>query len=194
MAGMPEFSESDVAVMVFGPATDSRAARALSRVAGEMGLGDDVVEGRVLRAVAAVSLGAVPETAAKYLDWKEFESFCGGLLRAAGYEVQENVVLRKPRAQIDIVASGPSLVLSIDCKHWKRAHAISTLAGFAGAQKKRSAAYRRLHREAEPIVSVILSFSEPEGRFVNGAAIVPVRTLRSFLESVESYSGLLEFS
>ncbi len=140
----------------------------------------------------AVRLGLAAEEAAKHLDWKEFESFCAMLLGASGYSVVQNVLLKRPRAQIDIVASGPSTVLSIDCKHWQSAHPSSTLEEFAEAQKKRSAAYRRVHPEVKPIMSVILSFSEPEGRFVDGVAIVPIRTLRNFLETVESYPGLLE--
>ncbi len=146
-----------------------------------------------LVALALCQCGTSPEEVSASLTWREFESFCSELFRASGYDVRENVVLTKPRAQIDMVASGPSFVLSVDCKHWKRAHSPSALRGFARSQLRRSRLLRRGNANRRPIVSVILSFSEPAGAFVDGVAVVPLRTLRSFLTSLESYSDLLAF-
>jgi hypothetical protein len=126
------------------------------------------------------------------MTWKDFEEFCAQLLRSAGYAVKENVYLSRPRAQIDLVASGPIFVLSIDCKHWKRAPSLSSLERFAQAQLRRSRLLRRSLDDTRPIISAILNLSEPEGTFVNGVAVVPLRALRNFIETVESYSDLLE--
>jgi hypothetical protein len=151
-------------------------------------------EGPVLAALELIASGVPEEEAARSLTWKDFEGFCAQLLRASGYTVRENVYLSHPRAQIDLVASGPLFVINLDCKHWRRAPSHSALEGFAVAQLRRSRLLRRSLNNPRPIVSAILSFSESAGSFVQGVAVVPLRTLRNFLETVESYSGLLEMS
>jgi hypothetical protein len=148
----------------------------------------------VLTALDLIASGVPEEEAACSLTWKDFEEFCAQLLRASGYAVRENVYLSRPRAQIDIVATGPLFVINLDCKHWKRAPSRSALEGFALAQLRRSRLLRRNLNDPRPIISVILSFSESAGSFVQGAAVVPLRTFRNFLETVESYFGLLEMS
>lgn len=82
----------------------------------------------------------------------------------------------------------------MDCKHWKRAPSRSALEGFALAQLRRSHLLRKSLDDPRPIISAILSFSESAGGFVQGVAVVPLRSLRDFLKTVESYSGLLEES
>ena len=149
---------------------------------------------QALLALALCRQGDRPEEVSAFLNWAEFESFCSRILAASGYSVKENVILKKPRAQIDLVAFGPSLVLSVDCKHWKKEHAPSALKDVAAKQIKRSRHLRRTYKDAKPIVSAILSFSAYQGTFVDGVAIVPLRTLRGFLESIESYTEFLRFA
>jgi len=151
-------------------------------------------EGPVLAALDLIASGVPEEEAAQSLTWRDFEGFCAQLLRASGYSVRENVYLSRPRAQIDLVATGPLFVISLDCKHWKRAPSRSALEGFALAQLRRSRLLRRSLEDPRLIISVVLSFSESAGSFVEGVAVVPLRTLRNFLETVESYSELLEMS
>lgn len=151
-------------------------------------------EGPVLAALDLIASGVPEEEAARSLTWKDFEGFCAQLLRASGYVVRENVCLSRPRAQIDLVATGPLFVINLDCKHWKRAPSHSALEGFALAQLRRSRLLRRSLDDPRPIISAILSFSESAGGFVQGVAVVPLRTLRNFLETVESHSRLLEES
>jgi len=149
---------------------------------------------RVLVALAECMGGRAPEEVAGSLTWKEFEGFCSELLTASGLAVRENVYLSRPRAQIDLVATGPSFVLSVDCKHWRRDHSPSALLRFAVAQKRRSKLLRSRYPNAPPIVSAVLSFSAPGGTFVDGVAVVPLRALRSFLASMESYREFLELT
>lgn len=151
-------------------------------------------EGPVLLALYRVAAGVPEEEVAKSLDWRDFERFCAQLLRANGYSVEENVHLRRPRAQLDLVATGPFFVINLDCKHWKRAPSYAALRGFALAQLKRSRLLRQSMGGGKPIVSAILSFSESKGEFIEGVAVVPIRAVRSFLETVESYSEVLEAS
>ncbi len=162
----------------------------LESTAAEIGVRADSGN-RALVALALCGAGRRPEDVSACLSWKEFEAFCSELFKASGFEVRENIILKKPRAQIDMVAYGQSYVLSVDCKHWKRSHSPSALRRFARDQLGRSALLRRRLADPKPIVSAILSFSEPGGSFVEGVAVVPLRTLRSFLTSVESYFELL---
>lgn len=153
---------------------------------------DPLRESQVPAALCLIASGVPEEEAARSLTWKDFEGFCAQLLRASGYAVRENVHLSRPRAQIDLVATGPLSILNLDCKHWKRAPSPSALEGFALAQLRRSRLLRKSLDDPKPIISVILSFSESAGGFVQGVAVVPLRTLRDFLETVESYSALLQ--
>ena len=146
----------------------------------------------VMMALSRVASGVPEEEVAKSLDWRDFERFCAQLLRANGYSVQENVHLRRPRAQLDLVATGPLYVINLDCKHWRRAPSYAALRGFAQAQLNRSRLLRKSLGAGKPIVSAILSFSESKGDFIEGVAVVPVRAVRNFLETVESYSDVLE--
>ncbi len=155
---------------------------------------DPLSEDPVLVALDLMASGVPEEEAARSLTWKDFEGFCAQLLRASGYAVRENVYLSRPRAQVDLVATGPLFVINLDCKHWKRTPSRSALEGFALAQLRRSRLLRRSLDDPRPIVSAILSLSESAGSFVQGVVVVPLRTLRNFLETVESYSGLLEES
>jgi hypothetical protein len=169
----------------------SAQRRALEEARAELGLDDSDELSPICVAYALIRLRVQPEEVSRLLSWREFEGLAGALIRASGYEVRENVYLKRPRAQIDLVAYGPSLVLCVDCKHYRREQGPSLLAKFALAQLERSSLLKRKTQDSRPIASVLLSMSEPEGRFVEGVAVVPIRTLRSFLNSVDSYLPLL---
>lgn len=145
-----------------------------------------------LVAMSLCSLGASPEEVSSLLTWKEFESFCADMLRSAGFEVRENVRLRKPAAQIDVVARGTLIVLSVDCKHWKKEASPSLLARVAQDQKRRNKQLRQSDPDLPPIISAVLTLAQQSERFVSGAAVVPLYSLRSFLNSIDEYAGLLE--
>jgi len=167
-----------------------RSMQLLERNREELGVRCDPTDPGLV-AMSLCSLGVPPEAVSALLSWKEFEAFCADLLRAAGYDVRENVRLRKPTAQIDIVATGTSRVLSVDCKHWKRGASSSVLTKVAEDQRKRNELLRRASPGSPPIVSVILTLAQQEDRFMAGAAVVPLFALRSFLSSVDEYAELL---
>ena len=171
-----------------------KASGALLGAAGELGFGEEQVVSPVCAAYALLKLSFQADEVSRLLSWQDFELLAGALFRASGYRVRNNVVLVKPRVQIDVVAEGESMVLSVDCKHYRREQGPASLERVALAQLKRSRALRRKAGGPKPIASVILGMSEPEGKFVNGVAVVPVRTLRSFLTSLDSYAGYLELS
>jgi len=148
--------------------------------------------GRALVALTLCRLGEPPELVSTSLDWREFEGFCAGLLKSSGFEVREDVRLRMPTAQIDILAEGPSFVLSVDCKHWSRLMSNAGLEKITAAQLRRSQLFRKTAgADPRPIFSAILTLSEQRERFVKGVAIVPLFTLRDFIGSIEAVRGLL---
>jgi hypothetical protein len=173
------------------PTTAGRQ-KLLDEARRELGLREDDLLSPICVAYALMKVRVQPEEVSRLLTWREFEGLAGALLRASGYDVRENLVLTKPRAQIDVVARGSSLTLSVDCKHYTREPGPSSIARFARAQLKRSDLLRRKSGDSRPIASVILSMSELEGKFVEGVAVVPVRTLRSFLNGIDSYIGLFD--
>jgi len=176
---------------VRGEYTDASLRRALASLSDEAGLHDGS-SSIVLRALLALRLGLPADSVSKLLDWRTFEAFCAQLLTRAGYSVRENVVLKKPRTQIDIVASDTSTILSIDCKHWGHSIGGFSLARMALSQLERSRRLRgAMGGGGAPIVSVVLTLLDQPIRFAEGVAVVPVRTARDFALSVNSYVGLL---
>lgn len=158
----------------------------------DLGLGEAESASPVCVGYALLKAGAQPDEVSRLLTWQEFEQLSAALLEAGGYSVRKNVILTRPRAQLDIVATGASAILNVDCKHYRRGNSPSALARFAAGQLRRSALLRGRTHDPRPIASVILGMSEPEGRFVEGVAVVPVRTLRSFLTTIDSYLGSMD--
>lgn len=184
-------STSKLARFVRGEYTDVSLQRALASLSEGMGLQDDSTS-TVPRALLALKLGLHAECVSRLLNWRAFEAFCAQLLRRAGYSVQENVILSKPRTQIDIVARDTSIILSIDCKHWGHPLGGSSLAGMAASQLERSRRLRlSIGKARPPIVSVLLTLFDQPVRFAEGVAVVPVGAANDFLLSVNSHLGLL---
>jgi Restriction endonuclease len=167
----------------------TRVGKALHDAGTELGLQAAEYTSPICAAYTLLKVNFQADEVSKLLSWQDFERLAGALLRASGYDVRQNIHLKKPRAQIDVVAAGPSMVLSVDCKHYRREQGRSSLEKVAEAQLRRSSLLRKVTSDPRPIASVILGMSQPEGRFVGGVAVVPIRTLRSFLNSVESYAG-----
>lgn len=172
--------------------TAEELQEALEAARSDLGLGETQLLSPVCAAYSLLRLNFQVEQVSRLLSWREFEHLAASLFRAAGFEVMENVFLTRPRAQIDVVASGASLVLCVDCKHYRKEQGPAVLDRFALAQLRRSDYFKKSTQDSRPVASVILSMSEPEGKFVRGVAIVPVRTLRSFLNSLDSYVGFFE--
>ncbi len=146
-----------------------------------------------IRGLVACRLGLPVESVSAHMDWRSFEGFCGSILAASGFETRENLVLTKPRMQVDVVAIDYSVVLSIDCKHWAASGGSSALAVAAVKQLERSKRLRSVLRIGErPIITAIVTMTEQPFRFVEGAAVVPVHTLGDFALGAFSFVDKLE--
>ncbi|MDG6967263.1 MAG: restriction endonuclease [Nitrososphaerota archaeon] len=164
-----------------------RALLAAEEVARELGLAPGAPR-NVSSALALTKMGRDPGSVAASLSWGEFEEYCAMVIAAAGYSVTRNVRLRKPTRQIDIVAESPSLVLSVDCKHWRRTAGPAGLEALALAQEERTRAYAgRARPGGAPCLPVLLTMLDNQVRVVAGVPVVPLQALRGFLSSVSRF-------
>jgi nuclease-like protein len=174
----------------------SRAAarRAVLELVEELRLPAGAPES-VSAALALTRLGADLDRIARSLKWDEFEQYCGMAISAAGYAVRRNVRLRKPTRQIDIVAESPSLVLSIDCKHWRKTEGEWGLAAPAIAQVERTKMYARGSKPGKDraYLPMLLTMMDNRVRVVEGVPIVPLQALREFLASVSRFDEGFSF-
>jgi hypothetical protein len=168
------------------------ALAAVAEVAERLGMPGGTPPDEQLAGLALCRRGETPEAVSRALTWKDFEGFCSYIMRAKGYRVRENIILRKPRAQIDVLGVSGRVALAVDCKHWARTPGYSSLAKLVEAQKSRA---RRLHDTLDrigPVAVAILTLADQGARFVDGGAIVPIFAFAHFLDSIESYEGRLE--
>lgn len=168
------------------------AEDAIAAVAEKMGNPGASLTDERFAGLALCVRGERPETVSKSLGWKDFEGFCSAILRAKGYRVRENIYLRKPRAQVDVLGVSELMSLAIDCKHWARTPSRGSLSALVRAQKERA---RRLHDTLDSlgdIAAVILVLVDGGERFVDGGAVVPIFALRDFLDNVEACRESLE--
>jgi hypothetical protein len=172
----------------------SAADREIARVAEELGV-PATAPRRVSAAMALTRLGADLGQVARSLTWKEFEEYCALAIAAAGYAVRTNVRLRKPTRQIDMLAESPSLVLSVDCKHWGRGSSAAGLEAAAVAQIERTEVCARgtLTGLGRTFLPVLLTMVDNQVKVVEGVPVVPLGTLREFLASVSRFDQGLRF-
>ena len=170
------------------------ARRLVLSVTEEFGIPEDAPRS-VSAALALTRLGADLDRIARSLTWDEFEEYCASAISAAGYSVRKNVRLRKPTRQIDIIAESPSLVLSIDCKHWRRSAGGASLGAPALAQAERTKVYAESRRpiDVRAFLPVLLTMVDNQVRVVEGIPIVPLHALRGFLASVSRFDEGFSF-
>ena len=79
----------------------------------------DIPNDRLQTALFAIKLGATIEDVSEFLTWRDFESLTGIILQEHDFDVTKNLILTKPRMEIDVVGEKMNIELLIDCKHWK---------------------------------------------------------------------------
>ena len=170
-----------------------RLGRVEDSVARSTGRSTSVYDARVVRAIVACQTGTPAEAVAKHLRWEEFESFCADLLKGAGYGVEENILIAKPRAQVDLLARGRDHSLAVDCKRWQRPLSGASITRVAEAQSARARMLRAHIPSLEPTASVVLTLATERPMFVGGVAVVPLVALADFLENLRSFGPELDF-
>jgi Holliday junction resolvase len=146
-------------------------------------------EGDKLKAtILALQKGIQVDQAAEHLDWKDFEGLAAKILESRDFATIRNLVLTKPRMEIDVVGIKFGVAVLIDCKHWKR-HSQSTLRDAVRKQIERTKHYVAKTKGAMA-APVIVTLYQDMVNFVDKVPIVPIFQFASFID--EFYGNLEE--
>ena len=114
------------------------------------------------------------------LDWRNFEGLTAEILSEKNFAVIKNMMLTKPRMEIDVVGIRLGIAILIDCKHWKRnsTSALSTVV-------KKQIARTKHYVEKTPgalAVPVIVTLYQDKIDFIENVPIVPIFQFASFID------------
>jgi hypothetical protein len=189
---LPPAAERPFEILVRKADGEGPALDVLQDLSVEMGIDlqhglTGLVPDQVVAAIALIRSGMSPESVSSSLTWQEFEGFCAGVLKACGYLVKTNIVLTKPRRQLDIFAESQTLALSVDCKHWGKSFSGSVLEQAAASQIERTELYKRKKKVKTPVLPVILTLLASPVKEALGVPVVPIFALRDFAVSVSRF-------
>jgi hypothetical protein len=94
--------------------------------------------------------------------------------------------LSKPRAQLDVIGIKNHFAIAIDCKHWKYNNKTS-LSIYAEKQIRRTLLWFQREKTITKVLPMILTLYSSNFGFINGVPIVPILTLKSFLNEFDKY-------
>lgn len=131
-------------------------------------------------AVALLEQGYPIDEISIALDWKDFEGLTGEILSLKNFAVIKNMILTKPRMEIDVIGIRLGIAILIDCKHWKR-YSSSALKTAVKKQIERTKHYV----EKTPggmAVPVIVTLYQDKINFIENVPIVPIFQFASFID------------
>lgn len=141
---------------------------------------------KIQASILAIKKGVLIDEIAKHLDWKDFEGLAAKVLEVNGFSTIRNLILTKPRMEIDVVGIRLGVALLIDCKHWKKTTP-SALAIIVQKQIERTKQYVAKTKGAIA-APVIVTLYQDKISFINKVPIVPIFQLGTFLD--EFYGNL----
>jgi len=125
------------------------------------------------------------------LDWRDFELFVSEVAEHYGYHVKSNLIIAKPRVQIDLIAVKGTMCIAIDCKHWGKSAGVSSLSVIAKRQIRRARILLRSEKgkflNVKMILPAIVTLLPHLSRTVAGVPIVPVSEINSFLANIDGH-------
>ena len=197
--GINGIIEGGVSITDFSVVTelDEISAKELLYTLVQNGIGmwnDDLVDfdiphDRLQTALFAITLGATIEDVSEYLTWRDFEAITGIILEENGFDVTKNLVLTKPRMEIDVIGKKMNIALLIDCKHWKT---MSKSALDEIVKKQIERVKRYVADEDITALPVIVTLHQEGTRLVENVPIVPIMKLPSFLDEFVGNLGSLK--
>ena len=183
-------SEHDFAI---ASQMDEFSAKELLQIFLQNGIGvldENIVDfqnsDRIKASIFAIRNGATIEDVSEFLSWQDFEELVSRILDENGFHIQKNLILTKPRMEIDVVGIKLGISILIDCKHWKRMTQ-SALNDIVEKQVERVKSYVQ-KTESTSAIPVIVTLHQEKVNFVNQVPIVPIMELSSFLD--EFYGNL----
>jgi DNA-binding transcriptional MerR regulator len=114
------------------------------------------------------------------LDWQDFEGLTAEILSSKNFGVIKNLIMTKPRMEIDVVGIRLGVAILIDCKHWKR-YSTSSLSTVVKKQVERTKQYVAKTPGAIA-VPVIVTLYQDKINFIENVPIVPIFQFSSFID------------
>ena len=131
-------------------------------------------------AVALLKRGLPIDELSIVLNWRDFEGLTAEILASKNFAVIKNMMLTKPRMEIDVVGIRLGIAILIDCKHWKR-YSTSALSTAVKKQIERTKKY--IEKTPGAIaVPVIVTLYQDEINFIENVPIVPIFQFTSFID------------
>jgi hypothetical protein len=139
-------------------------------------------------AIMFIENGLPLDEVAIALNWRDFEGLTGEILRVKNFAIIKNLILTKPRMEIDVIGIRLGVAMLIDCKHWKR-YSTSALSMAVKKQVERTKHY--ISKTPGAIaVPVIVTLYQDKIDFIDRVPIVPIFQFSSFVD--EFYGNLEE--
>jgi hypothetical protein len=138
-------------------------------------------------AILFIENGVPLDEIAIALNWRDFEGLTAEILGAKNFAIIKNLILTKPRMEIDVIGIRLGVAMLIDCKHWKR-YSTSALSEAVKKQVERTKHY--ISKTPGAIaVPVIVTLYQDKIDFIDRVPIVPIFQFSSF---VDEFYGNLE--
>ena len=134
----------------------------------------------------SMNKGCDPERLSKKIHRKDFELFTSQLIESAGYSIERDVILTKPRVQIDVIGFYQKIALLIDCKHWMKIHGFN-IAKFSSNQIRRAEIFLGKRKDIESAIPIIVTLYESNCNFFDRVPIVPISKFKEFLQNFPFY-------
>jgi hypothetical protein len=131
-------------------------------------------------AVALLEKGYPIDEISIGLDWRDFEGLTAEILSEKNFAVLKNMMLTKPRMEIDVVGIRLGIAILIDCKHWKR-YSTSALSTAVKKQIERTKQYVA-KTPGSIAVPVIVTLYQDKIDFIDNVPIVPIFQFASFVD------------
>jgi hypothetical protein len=141
---------------------------------------------RLKTSILAISMGSAIDEVSRLLKWQDFESLAAEVLERRDFETTKNVILTKPRMQIDVVGIKSGVAILVDCKHWKNMTQ-SALQTAVKKQIERTKQYLA-KEDVRAAVPAIVTLYQHDLQFIDRVPIIPIHQLDSFCE--EFYGNL----
>ena len=138
--------------------------------------------------IALLEKGFPIDEISVFLDWRDFEGLTAEILSSKDFAVIKNMMLTKPRMEIDVVGIRLGIAILIDCKHWKRYNS-SSLSSAVKKQIERTKHYVS-KTEGSMAVPVIVTLYRDKIDFIDKVPIVPIFQFSSFID--EFYGNIEE--
>lgn len=138
-------------------------------------------------AIILLEIGFALDEIAIALNWRDFEGLTAEILESKNFAIIKNLILTKPRMEIDVIGIRLGVAMLIDCKHWKK-YDISSLTMAVKKQIERTKHYISKTPGAIAI-PVIVTLYHDKIDFIDRVPIVPIFQFSSF---VDEFYGHLE--